>query len=305
MLIINSVAGFRYFFNFDVPFIDMRYTLCSLFLSTVVLVACHNDKGTDADLTKSLNANVVHKDTVMTMKKSDMVIDSIPFPTNILDTLHYIHANYQGGLTNSVDNVSLYSQSNEEAINLGIYGTDLAYVISFEQFQQVGSFMRATKTMADKSSVPMVFTQNVMERCQKNSRNRDSLAQIVYQSYNLINSTLKNDKRTTMQILVLAGGWVEGAYLTTQSLQILTSPTDKQGGFNVLMDQKQYLDRLLNQLDLIADVPYCTDLSTALHEIRGIFSNVSTKSGIDETALKNLTDKLSSLRARLVKGGNV
>jgi hypothetical protein len=272
-----------------------------LFVAGSLLVAGCNDT---RESNSSVTLNPSQSDTTQNARKATMVISSIPFPTEILDTLNTIHATYLDSLPNPVDNASLYSQSNSQAINIGVFGADLCYVISFEQFQKVGVYMKTTKNLTEKAGIPLAFTQQIVERCQKNAHNKDSLSRIVYESYNLIDQTLKNDQRKSMEILVLAGGWIEGAYLSTQSIKMLISATDKEGAYKILMDQKHYLDLLLNQLDLISDSPYCQGVSTSLHEIRSIFNGFTNTSSVNDEIIKALTEKISDFRLRVVKGGN-
>ena len=284
----------------------MTYLRSILPLALICLTlfsGCDSGKKDDTSATL-VTTSVSHTDTASVPQKVSMVISSIPFPTNIFDSLHYVHAQYQNTVVNPVDNFSKYSQSNSQAINLGIYGADLSYVISFEQFQQVGSYMKATKYLADKTGVPMAFTQDVIERCQKNSNNKDSLTKIVFGSYVIIDKTLKSDQRKATEALVLAGGWIEGLYITTQSLQTLSAVTDRQGGYNVLMNQKKYLDFLLNQLDLISDSPYCQQISTGLHEIRGVFNNIDGTS-INNMVIQSLAEKSNALRTLIISGSNI
>jgi len=276
---------------------------CLLVAVSLLTAGCNDTREQNSNV-NSISVNPSHSDTSQNSRKVTMVISNIPFPTEILDTLNYIHATYMESLPNPVDNASLYSQSNSQAINIGVFGADLSYVISFEQFQKVGIYMKATKNLTEKAGIPLAFTQQIVERCQKNANNKDSLSHIVYESYNLIDQTLKNDQRKSMEILVLAGGWIEGAYISTQSIKMLVSASDKQGAYTILMDQKRYLDVLLNQLDLISDSPYCQSVSTSLHEIRSIFNGFTSPSSVNDEIIKTLTEKISDFRSRIVKGGN-
>ncbi len=104
-------------------------------------------------------------DTASASRKISVVISSIPFPSNILDTLHSVNAKFDADLTNPVGNVNQYSESNTQAINLGVYGADLAYVISFEQYQSVGAYIKGTKFLADNVGIPLAFTAQVIQRC--------------------------------------------------------------------------------------------------------------------------------------------
>ena len=268
-----------------------------------MLIAAGCNTGADTKTTDKTTTITTNKDTSMVTRKVSMVISAIPFPSGILDTLHGVHAAFQSGLANPVDNMNLYSESNTQSINLGIYGADLAYVISFEQFQDVGKYMKSTKFLSDAIGIPMAFTQEVIERCQKNQNNKDSLNHIVFESYNTIDNTLKSSQRTSSEVLVLAGGWLEGLYLTTQSLPSVAAPADKQSVYNVLLQQKQYLDKLLSLLDVISNSSYCQDISTSLHDIRGAFNAITDPAKVSEEALKALTDKVMDLRNRVIKGG--
>lgn len=269
----------------------------------MVLSGCgsHNTNNAANNMISSATTG---NDTATTARKVDMVISSIPFPTSILDTLHNIHAVYQSSLPNPVESISLYSQSNAQAVNLGVYGADLAYVISFEQFQQVGSYMKATKALADNVGIPMAFTQSVIQRCQQNNQNKDSLNHIVYESYSIIDKTLKDNQRKPAEALVLAGGWIEGMYLTTQSLGTLPgNENDKASAYKVIVNQGQYLDKLLVLMDGISGSPYCKSISTALHEIRAVLNEIKNPASVSNDVIKKLTDKVNDLRVMVVKGG--
>ncbi len=276
---------------------------CLLVVVSLLTAGCNDTREPNSN-GNNISISPSHSDSTQNVRKVTMVISNIPFPTEILDTLSNVHATYMESLLNPVDNASLYSQSNSQAINIGVFGADLSYVISFEQFQKVGIYMKATKNLTEKAGIPLAFTQQIVERCQKNANNKDSLSRIVYESYNLIDQTLKNDQRKSMEILVLAGGWIEGAYISTQSTKMLVSASDKQGAYAILMDQKRYLDVLLNQLDLISDSPYCQSVSTSLHEIRSIFNGFKNPSKVNDEIIKTLTEKINDFRSRIVKGGN-
>lgn len=272
-------------------------------LACSIFYGCHSTTADTSNAPPSPVVSANNKDTMVT-EKVMMVISSIPFPTDILDTLYNVHATYQSNMPNSVENVNQYSQSNTQSINLGVYGADLAYVISFEQFQQVGVYMKATKAMTDKIGVPMAFTQNVFERCQKNQNNKDSLTKIVFESYNIIDKELKENKRNSSEVLVLAGGWIESIYLTTQSYNTNIGATAKLGIYHILVTQKKYLDKLLNLLDVINDSPYCQEISSSLHGIRTDFNGIGPDIAPDVDVIKSIDDKINSLRTHIVKGGN-
>src|ERR1700722_6118928 len=105
--------------------------------------------------------------------------------------------------------------------------------------------MKGTKFLADNIGIPLAFTQEVIQRCEKNQNNKDSLTQIEFLSYNVIDQTLKQNQRTAAEVLVLMGGWIEGAYLTSQGLTTVPTVPGKQKVYSSLLRQKQYIDKLI------------------------------------------------------------
>jgi hypothetical protein len=263
------------------------------------LAACHSDKANNNNA--MLNTNT---DTTTTTRKVSVVISSIPFPSGILDTLHSVNSKFDADLTNPVSNMNMYTESNAQAANLGVYGADLAYVISFEQFQPVGLYMKTTKFLADNIGIPLAFSQEVIERCEKNQNNKDSLKHIVFQSYNVIDQTLKQSDRSASEVLVLLGGWIEGAYLTTQSLASVSQGEDKKKVYGALFGQKPYVDKLVVLLNDVSSSPYCQQLVAPMLEIKKTFSSIMSADSFDDQTLSLISDKVKALRTIIVKGNS-
>jgi hypothetical protein len=264
--------------------------------SAFFLSACHSDV---SDQKMKGNGS----DTASSTRRVSVVISNIPFPSNILDTLHSVNAKFDADLTNPVGNINLYSESNVQAINLGVYGADLAYVISFEQFQSVGIYMKTTKFLADYIGIPLAFTEQVIQRCEKNQNNKDSLTQIEFQSYNVIDQTLKQNQRTAAEVLVLMGGWLEGAYITTQGIITVPNSSDRQKVFGSLLQQKQYIDKLITLLNDVSSTPYCQQLIAPMQEIKAAFEPIQSAASFNDQILLAISDKIKDLRSHIIKGG--
>ena len=68
-------------------------------------------------------------------------------------------------LLNPANCLNLYSEKQmRRQLIYGLYGADLAYVISYEQFDEVGIYMKVTKYLADNIGIPLAFTQDIIER---------------------------------------------------------------------------------------------------------------------------------------------
>ncbi|NNM95108.1 MAG: hypothetical protein HKL88_06555 [Bacteroidia bacterium] len=265
-------------------------------VSIALLVSCNSGKGNEAVKVGTNNSD-------SSVAKISALISDLPFPGGIVDTLNSIHAGFISKLTNPPDNVSLYTESNTQSINLGVFGADLAYVISFEHFQEVGPYLKNAKKLADDIGIPVEFTEEMIVRSENNKNNKDSLKKIVFDGYRVIDQTLKQNQRTAAEVLVLVGGWLEGTYLTTQSLSSVSDTMNKTKLLHVLYLQKLYSDRLLGLLNQISTSSYCSQLIPPVQEIRNAFEQVQPGKD-EEQALATIIEKVKALRTLVIKGNS-
>ncbi len=229
------------------------------------------------------------------------LISEIPFPGGIIDTLNSIHARYVADIANAPDNVNLYTESNAQSVNLGVYGADLAYVISLEQFQDVGKYLKNAKILADDIGIPIDFTEEMIVRSENNKNNKDSLKSIVYQGYKVIDQTLKQNQRTASEVLVLVGGWIEGTYLTCQSFSTITDSSDRTKLLNVLYKQQQYSGKLLDLLNSVNSSSFCSQLAGSVKDINDAFEQLQPGTH-EQDSFNALNEKIKSLRSLIIKG---
>lgn len=275
----------------------VRFTLVASVL--LALASCHSGRRNNVN-NPAMDSM---KDTVPT-RRVLIVISSIPFPSNILDTLNSVNAKFQADLLNPANSLNLYSESNSQASNLGLYGADLAYVISYEQYDEVGIYMKVTKYLADNIGIPLAFTQDIIQRCEKNQNNKDSLSNIVFQSYSVIDQTLKHSQRDASEILVLTGGWVEGVYLTLQGISSIAQESDKQKVYHILFEQKEFANKLLIMLNSLTSSDYCKNLVAPMQDVKTAFDAMTSVGSFTPANIKNLTDKVKAIRNVIAKGNS-
>ena len=94
----------------------------------------------------------------------EMVISDIPFPFEILDNLYSKKILFDQKAMNPVSNVVKCNQYNSKALNLGIYGADLSYAVTYEEFKQMGAYVKITKQLAEELNIPYAFDQSMMDK---------------------------------------------------------------------------------------------------------------------------------------------
>jgi hypothetical protein len=92
--------------------------------------SCSGDKGES-------RVDTTHDTITGTPETSDSsrfrfqrLVSAMPVPFDILKDFSGAKLPYHGELLNSPENVALYPDAQTQAINLGVYGADVAYMIS-------------------------------------------------------------------------------------------------------------------------------------------------------------------------------
>jgi hypothetical protein len=150
-------------------------------------------------------------------RKSDNAFYSIPSPIQLGQMLQRAGATYDKKLLNATDNSAKYSTTDAKALNLGVYGADLSYSAVYGQTQEVMNYLTSAKKMAEELGITTTFSAELMKRMETNAGNKDSVLYIISELFLSSNEALKENDQSDISVLVLAGGFIEGMYVGTQS----------------------------------------------------------------------------------------
>ncbi|MCW3086611.1 MAG: hypothetical protein JWP12_3977 [Bacteroidetes bacterium] len=268
-----------------------------------VLISCSGDPQ-NKEIPVTANDTTAIRDSVkpVVTAKVEMVISDIPFPFEMLENLHTSGVDYDQKVMNPVSNTTKYNQYNSKALNLGIYGADLAYVVTYEQFQQIGAYIKNAKKLAEDLNIPFAFNQNMMDRYSKFKDNKDSLTRIVYDSYSQVDKTLKGDERVGIAALVVTGSWLEGLHLSTQTFVDAEKTKENAGLYKTISAQKKSLAIVVKLLDEYKQDPYIAKLIVDLDDIVSSYSSATSNVVLNEQELIVIDKKVDKLRDRIVEG---
>jgi len=133
----------------------------------------------------------------------------VPFSTKYLSTTDY------------VDN---YNTSFKMAYILGVFGADLGYLNIYDKSTQIVDYLTAINKLADGIKVGQFFDFSTLKRLATSRENIDSLMFISVNSFNNMDSYLRENNRGYLSALMIAGTWVEGMYLVTQVAEEKNNP---------------------------------------------------------------------------------
>jgi len=258
--------------------------LFSLFvlLTMFVLSSCSNTKNDDEEVEK-LDSN-----------KSNMVningtLFSIPSPIQTAILLKQVGATYNKGLLNSPGKISSYSTETKRALNLGAYGADLGYIILYQQTQEAIGYLGAVKKLSDDVGISGAFGTKLLDRFKQNMSNQDSLLVFTSEAFRSSDSYLKDNDRGKVSSLIIAGGWVESLYFTSEIYN--TNLKDKKKLEERMGEQKTTLDNLIKLLTPYYQEEGFTEFVDALIDLASEFDKVE----VNYVYIKPTTDEANKV----------
>ncbi|HEU4719699.1 MAG TPA: hypothetical protein VFU15_17765 [Bacteroidia bacterium] len=190
-----------------------------------------NDNGNDSSSIE-VNQDVVSAENVFVY---------VPSPIETAGLLKEAGAKYNKDFLNLPQNASKYSTTASLALNLGVYGADLAFAGIFDQHAETMVYLDCTGKLADGLHVSTAFSTDRKNRLEANMNNRDSVLSIITDSYWDCDALLHENKEEYASSLMVAGGWVEGLYLACK----VAEQTNSNDIRVRIVEQRYSLDKLL------------------------------------------------------------
>jgi hypothetical protein len=236
-------------------------------------------------------------------ERSEMIVRAVdgledyPIPTSVevVEMLQRAGAPYILGISNPVANVDRYFTERSKALNLGVYGADLSYAGTYEMSQDIRKYLQVCKQLIDELNISTSFNQGFVQRVERNLDNKDSLINIVSESFYDTYVFLTDNRRDDLALLVITGSWIEGMYLTSQ---IAIGARDNTEITDVIIRQDDPLEKLIALLDDHGDDAFIHSIYKDLTEIYELIGN--QQSPMSGSALDSFSEKIERLRTKIV-----
>lgn len=260
------------------------------FLLFGILMAC-NEGGEKSQEGGDLNEfmSESNEDEVEVPKEVlDDIVRNIPSPVEMSALLKHIGIEFKGDILNHTANVDKYTTVHKQAINLGIYGADLGYINMYEKTSSSLNYLNAVKTVADQIKVGQFFDFATLKRLSNNKQNVDSLTYITISNFNKMDAYLRDQGRGNLSILMVAGAWLEGLYISCQAAKEHDNPeiVEKIG------EQKIVIDDILLLLDVFNKDDSMAPFIAKFNELKAKFDEITINETFAEPETKEVDGKL-------------
>jgi hypothetical protein len=290
-------------------------------VSSAGLVSCGGESAEESKPGK--NADVVKSTGEYATNFSvDGVQFSIPSPIQTAMLIKNSGAAFNPELVNPTDNNAKYTSNFQKALNLGVYGADLAYITINQNPDKAMTYFATVSTLSEDLNVSGAFSSSIINRFRDNIENSDSLLVLVGEAYRAGNSYLLTEKRVEIIALILTGGWIETMHIATS----LVNKSTNQQIIDRIGEQKSSLKGLIALLkrrssdaalhdpmdNLVAKL---TELQAEFDKIKFTYQyadpktmpdqkltelNSKTEVSIDQETLSKIVSLIGSIRSDII-----
>ena len=223
------------------------------------------------------------------------ILQSIPSPLEICFLIKEISKDYNKSNLNNPSFVGNYTMSHKMALNLGVYSTDLGYVNLYGQTQDVNAYLDAVRKLAQGLDIERFFDYNHIKELANSKSNLKELLAVTQRNFEQITVHLGDQKRESISILMLTGGWIEALYLTTLVYEKTKDAKLKEK----IGEQKVTLEQIRRVLNIYEDKPNYRTLVLELEQLSKIYEGVEITTGGGPAKVKEVNKEL------VISEGNV
>lgn len=223
------------------------YLLIAVFFITI--------SGCSKGTTESAASDVNFEDADKIVADMDRLINDLPSPTEVPYLLKATGEDFNASLINDLSRIPQYETNEDEtALNLGVYATDMGYLVSYEKIDEASRYMESCQKLAEALGISSVFDVATMEKFQNNLDNPDSINALFAKAIVDIEGRLESSDRASIAALVLSGSFVEGLYLAVMIIENYPSDILDEENRNLILEPlvRVVLEQRKPLLDVIA-----------------------------------------------------
>jgi hypothetical protein len=221
----------------------------------------------------------------------------IPSPFELTKMLNEIEASYIGGIINDSKNYNKYLTVKQQALNVGVYSADLAYVTTYNLKEEPINYMNSIKELVKELDIASAINEDLVNQINANQQNKDKLIELItellYSTYSYLNEN-NNEK---ISYLILAGTWIEGMYLATN---ISENTLDNIKIVEIIMKQEESLRTIINLIEPHKSSELLQDTYSNLSNILKIYELQPGTTSLTRTQLEKIKTEVSKLRDNII-----
>lgn len=217
----------------------------------------------------------------------------IPSPEELFRFIKDGKLKFSKSILNPSENLDTYIDTKSKELNFGVYSADLAYVASFNKYQESIDYLGAVRSLSDEIGISSVFDNILVKRIDNMMDNQDSLLKITNDTYMKIVGYLENADRQESLAQIVTGGWIESIYIV---INLLESYEENPKIISLLASQKGVIENLMLYLEKRKNDSNIQETINDLTPLADFYKSLETK--------KKKENNKKTNNEKIIVGGN-
>jgi hypothetical protein len=212
-----------------------KYLIFLIIIGLMGISACKNENSDNNDIPEKIDTSDVYQTIVK-------VYYSLPSPLEIASLLKKYNADFSPDILHSANEHINYTTIKAQAINLGIYSADLAFLSFMGQDQYAKQYFSAIIDMANKMDIIEGLNDTLINDVENNLDKPEKIKEIIAEAFFKSDAFLKENNRLETSTYILNGSWLESFYILCN---IAENQPDTSDIFVMIIDQRLIIDNLI------------------------------------------------------------
>ncbi len=273
------------------------FCVCAFALSLAVVVSsCANDSKKQARIRTMEELSV---EDVFFDDENLTINYKIPSPLEMFVRMQKNNVPFDVELPNNPSNAVRYVTQFQQAVNMGVYASDMAYCCIVGSSQHTLEYFNLVKNLSVEIGLYEGINKELADRVLDNLSETDTLISVTSDSYHDVVTYIEEQGLVDIQCLVVASAWIESLYLC---LMPMKHSTLTDGDMELIQDHQVLLENLI---ELLAQNKQSSNVAKLLEELQLIqsvydvtYQNADGK--VTQQQFVNIVNTIADVRAKLI-----
>lgn len=242
----------------------------------LIIVSCNNQqkKGAEKD-----GFNYDDKKEISDIAVTKSFIYAFPSPGDLLDRIGDAGLTFQKELMNTPSSAESYLSSKNQALNLGIYVSDLAYSAMFSRSSEAVDYLEVVRSLSKEVHISNSAFESLIDRARDNIGDADSMIDISNEVFYQMVEYLENSGKENTIALVSAGAYIESMHI---ALETAEGQGEDSEIFKQIAELKYPMQNLLDHAETVSDDPNVKSILQYIRDLNKTFSELEQEAGVSE-----------------------
>ncbi len=280
----------------------MKSTLKSVMFAAIavtVMASCASDGNKKNDGQRRKSIEELSVEDVIFDDATSTITYKIPSPLEMFIRMQKRNVPFDPNLLNKTSNGIRYVTQYQQAVNMGVYASDMAYCCIIGNSQNSLEYFNLVKNLSVEIGLYEGINKDLADRVLNNISETDTLLSVASDSYHDVVNYIEDQGLVDIQCMVVAGAWIESLYLCLTPMK--QQKLDDE--FNELIHDHQVL--LENLIELLDQNKQSRNVAKLLDELKIIqaaydvtYQNKEEK--VSQQQFVNIVNTVADVRSRII-----